>query len=157
MRIMWSEASHLDLRELTTRLCDCAKVARSVTLEDLVARAPEASTGLYFYLERREWMYVGRARSRALIERIPSHFDVRPEAWFGTLLRRLGERESPPCTPVAMVSRALDLRLAMLVADRPDVDLSSAEETLRHALLPKLNSPKKRRPVDLALALAEIG
>jgi hypothetical protein len=76
-----------------------AKPFASVTMADLVAARTEESTGLYFFFENRDWAYVGKAESRAFIERVPSHVDVRPTGWFGTLLKKIGERGAPGCDP----------------------------------------------------------
>lgn len=119
-------------------------------MADLVAPKASSSTGLYFFLADQRWAYVGRAASRALIERIPSHLDLRPEAWFGTLLKRLSEKRPVPASPSDCVEEALGLRLALLIADEPAIDLSTAEDAFRHALRPALNSPKNVRPVELA-------
>jgi hypothetical protein len=101
-------------------------------------------------------MYVGRAASSALIERVPSHFDVRPEGWFGTRSKKLAEQTSPTTTPIQCLSRALDMKLALLVADVGGVDLGSAEQTLRETLKPKLHTPKRPRPIELSTPLADI-
>lgn len=46
--------------------------------------------GLYlFFSERGELSYVGKATSRSFIERVPSHFDQRHDAWFNTLPKRI--------------------------------------------------------------------
>lgn len=149
IRLLWSEFRSVPLAEVASKLRGVAKPFRSVTMADLVAPNASASTGLYFFLTEGQWEYVGRAASRALIERVPSHLDVRPEAWFGTLLARLARRRSAQAAPSECVEEALSLGLALLIADEPGIDLSSAEDAFRHGLRPALNSPKRVRPIDI--------
>lgn len=149
MRLFWSEVRSVTLADVASRLRQSAKLFRSVTMADLVAPQASASTGLYFFLAGERWEYVGRAARRALIERVPSHLDVRPEGWFGTLLTRLSERRPVPAVPSECVEEALGLRLALLIADEGGIDLSTAEDAFRHGLRPALNSPKRPRQMDL--------
>lgn len=155
MRLLWTEVRSATLAEVAAKLRGAAKPFRSVTMADLVAPKASASTGLYFFLAGQRWEYVGRAASRALIERVPSHLDLRPDAWFGTLLKRLSERRPAPAAPSECVEEALSLRLALLIADEPNIDLSTAEDAFRHGLRPALNSPKKLRPIDVESVLLD--
>jgi hypothetical protein len=155
MRLLWSEVRPATLAEVASRLREAAKPFRAVTMADLVAPQPSASTGLYFFLGVEHWQYVGRSASRALIERVPSHLDLRPEGWFGTLLKKLGERRRSAAAPSECVEEALDLRLALLIADESGVDLSTAEDAFRHGLQPALNTPRNVRPIDLHRVLLD--
>ncbi len=158
MRLFWSEVRSATLATVASTLRESATPFRSVTMSDLVAREASSSTGLYFFLADQRWAYVGRAASRALIERVPSHLDVRPESWFGTLLKRLAESRPVPVAPSECVEEALGLRLALLIADAPEIDISKAEDAFRHGLRPTLNSPKRVRPIDLAtVRLEDVG
>ncbi|MCS7050893.1 MAG: hypothetical protein NZL87_04695 [Thermomicrobium sp.] len=153
MRFYWSEVSGRTLRDLAAQFSADAKVVKSVTLEDLAATSPEASTGLYFFLEGDDWMYVGSSGSKALIERVPGHLDVRPEGWFGTLLQKLVEHGA--ASRAAALPRAFEMRLTVLVADEP-VALLAAEKAFQHVLRPKLNSLTGICTATLDSTLAEI-
>ena len=144
MKLLWSACQDVTLQAVADRLGAAAKLFRTVTIEDLVAPAAHASTGLYFFHDGRDrWMYVGKSSSRALIERVPAHLDVRPEAWFSTVMKRLGERADGQRTPSLVVEEALSLKLALLFADVP-VDLKAAEDAFIRLLRPVLNKPPKK-------------
>lgn len=154
MKLLWSQFQGKSYGELGGALQDAAKSVRQVTIEDLVATSPEQSTGLYFFFKGETLMYVGKAGSRAFIERVPSHFDSRPGSWFGTLLKKLAERASG-CTPAECIEDALGMRLALLVADAKAMAeddlkdlLESTESNLRAALHPQLNTPKHPKDID---------
>jgi hypothetical protein len=151
------------LASLVQPLSGVAKIVQSVTIKDLVAEESRASTGVYFFFEDLALMYVGKSSSRALIERIPSHFDIRPGCYFGTLLRKLADESEPHKQPVQCVDRALGMRLALLVADSthmPDDHVkelvTDTENALRSLLLPKLNSPRNPKSISPSEPLGTI-
>jgi hypothetical protein len=150
MRFLWSEVASLTLEELHAKLSAGAKEAGAVTIRDLVAPSPDASTGLYVVFDGNVCIYVGRARSRAIIERVPAHFDTRPEGWFGTLLEYLAR--SSNATRQDVVESALKMRLALIFKDSGNGDVSRAETALRHAFQPRLNTPARRKNVLGTLA-----
>lgn len=151
MRSLWSACQDATLEEVGNRLGAAAKLFRTVTIEDLVAPGPHASTGLYFFHDGRDrWMYVGKSSSRAIIERVPAHLDIRPDAWFGTLVKKL--RGSGNRTLSSVLSDALNLKLALLVADVP-VDLKVAEDAFVRLLRPVLNSPKNVKPISASTTM----
>ena len=55
----------------------------------------EFPNGLYIFFaaDGKSPKYVGKSSSRSFIERIPSHFDQRLEAWLNTLPKRIIARE----------------------------------------------------------------
>lgn len=146
MKLLWSEIRKASFADVSTELARIAKPFESVTMADLVAPSPQESTGLYFLRDEEKWAYVGKSESRAFIERIPSHLDVRPGSYFGTLLQKLGKHRGQD--PVQCVKEALSLRLAVLVADVAGADLGAAELAFRHAFRPSLNAPKKALDLD---------
>jgi hypothetical protein len=156
MHLLWSNAHELPLTELRRSIQKVASPVRKVTLADLVAPSPDASTGLYFFLSGNTLAYVGRASSRAIIERVPAHFDTRELSWFGTLLKRLAESKTPKRARSAVLDEALDMHLAVLFKDRESADLPAAETVLRHAFRPTLNAPKRAGVVDLEASLAKL-
>lgn len=149
MRVLWSTVCDATLWETGCQLRAAAKELRLITVADLVAAHPRQSVGLYAFFDGDDWAYIGKASSRAFIERVPSHLDVRPEGWFGTLLKKLAHRRGQAQDLSACVGEALDLRLALLAADLPDIDLGTAETEFRHAFRPALNAPKRPRLVDV--------
>ncbi len=163
MKLYWSKIQRQPLSSLIPQLSGVAKIVQNVTIKDLVADTPRSSTGLYFFFEDSELMYVGRSSSRALIDRIPSHFDIREGSWFGTLLIKLAHEREPYKQLAECVNPALSMRLTLLVADSthmPEDDvkdlIKDAETTLRSLLLPKLNSPTNPKPIDPSEPLGTI-
>ncbi len=143
---------HLDLPTLRRRLQRSAKRLGDVTLEDLVAPDPKASNGLYAFFLDQDVCYVGCARSRALIERVASHLDMREEAWFGTLLERLARRKGGRVKRWEIVGEALDARVAVIFKNVARGDLGTAERALRHAFRPTFNAPKRAKALTGTLA-----
>jgi hypothetical protein len=154
-KLLWSKVQRRTIESVSKELLEIAKPLGEVTLSDLVASGPETSNGLYFFVDEGTFQYIGKAGSRSFIERIPAHLDVRPEAWFGTLLQKLAAENGSPDDRVAQVPRALRLRVAMLAIDVDGVDLVSAETAFRRALAPALN-PKRRSENDRSLKLADV-
>lgn len=150
MQLRWSGARHLPVDELRRRLDRIAVPVGKVRIADLVPPAPGMSNGLYFFFARSDVAYVGRAKSRAFVERIPAHFDTREEGWFGTLLKLLAasKKASPAATRQQVLPEALGMRLALLLSDDGRANIAVAETALRHAFAPTLNAPKRPRPID---------
>jgi hypothetical protein len=146
MRLLWSAVQDIAIEELRTMVLRDAKLVGSVTLSDLVAPSPEASTGLYFFVNGNDFEYIGKASSRALIERVPAHLDLRETGWFGTLLRRLAERGGVEITRPDVVPDALRLRLTVLFKDVPlaATKLGEVETGFRRMWQPRLNLHKSR-------------
>ncbi|WP_437636993.1 hypothetical protein [Sorangium sp. So ce854] len=153
MRLLWSACQDATLQEVADRLGAAAKLFRTVTIEDLVAPGAHASTGLYFFHDGHDhWMYVGKSSSRAIIERVPAHLDIRPNAWFGTLMQKLGEHTDGRRAPSSVLNDAMNLKLALLLADVP-VDLKVAEDAFIRLLRPTLNTPKKVKPISASTVM----
>lgn len=94
--------------------------------------------GLYLlYDDSDELWYVGKATSRSFVERIPAHFDQRPDAWFNALPKRIHDRKITSSYADAH-SLGLSLRLA-LVGVRNKTAAMKLERVLRGALQPQLN------------------
>lgn len=87
--------------------------------------------------EAKVW-YVGKATSRSFADRLPAHFDPRPDAWFNTIPKRIlgmGLAEN--------YSQALELGLSLRVALIGLSDSAAAarlESELRGCLAPVLNT-----------------
>ena len=84
--VSFDECKSETLDDFSTRLRGMPKkTVGSVTLAELCTIA-EYPNGLYlFFDDVNELWYVGKSTSRSFIERIPSHFDPRQDAWFNTL------------------------------------------------------------------------
>ncbi|AFK04121.1 hypothetical protein Emtol_2988 [Emticicia oligotrophica DSM 17448] len=64
---------------------------KTLTLKDLIffnGKALRGGRGVYLFKdEANSFFYVGMASKRSFIERIPAHFDTKPEAWMNTLVK----------------------------------------------------------------------
>jgi hypothetical protein len=111
------------------------KSVGSVQIAELCADYPH---GLYlFFNEAEEPWYVGKATSRSFIERVPSHFVQREEAWFNTLPKRIMTvcQLSPYSEALTL---ALTLRLVLIGIENKRT-ATKLEQALRGFLQPKLN------------------
>jgi hypothetical protein len=155
MKLLLEDVRNTSLRELQQLLANRSKEARFVTLEDLASVAGTPCTGVYFFFERDESAYIGKASSRAFIERVPSHFDTRPDCWFGTLIKRLNATTGGTPDAGAILDRALGMRISLLLVGDPET-AEEVERCLRHAFGPSLNTPKNRKTVDLNRTLSDV-
>jgi hypothetical protein len=130
------------------------KIVGSVTIAELCAPI-EYPNGLYFYFnEDGVLQYIGKSSSRSFVERIPSHFDQRFDAWFNTLPKKLMERQGFT-EYLAAHSRALEMNLAFL-GMRSRGSVSKLETILRSCLQPALNPGKAGRfPMTTPLSTSE--
>jgi len=116
----------------------------SVTLGDL-ARLGAWPHGVYLlHDEAGKVWYVGKATSRSFTERLPAHFDPRPDAWFNTIPKRIFDRGL-----AESYAEALEFGLSLRIALIGISDASSAarlETELRTSLTPMLNTRSAPRP-----------
>lgn len=87
-----------EIENLTLEECnDFLKNHRWISFADLRIRdlvfcgnKPIMQTnGVYLFLDAKGAIkYVGKSGSRSMVERIPSHFDLRPKSWFNTFLKK---------------------------------------------------------------------
>jgi hypothetical protein len=127
------------------------KPVGQVTIAELCS-VHEYPNGLYFFFDEDDVLkYVGKSSSRAFVERVPSHFDPRFEAWFNTLPKKLMQYDGFD-EYLAAHSRALELRIVLLgVKERTTVN--SLETRLRCHLQPSLNAGKVGRFAASSLLL----
>lgn len=97
--------------------------------------------GLYLFFDDQDVLwYVGKSTSRSFIERVPSHFDQRQDAWFNTLPTRIMAMCSIAEYPDAL-ALGLSLRL-VLVGMKSKATTVRLESVLRSYMRPHLNSGK---------------
>jgi len=140
------ECSGDTLRDFAERLLHIPKKrVGDVTLSELCAIA-EYPNGLYFfYDEDNHLWYVGKSTSRSFIERIPSHFDTREDAWFNTLPKKImdvcsiGEYENAHAL-------GLSLRLVLLGVKSKQTAIN-LEGALRDYMQPELNKSRSRKAI----------
>ena len=129
--------------------CIKKKEVQLVTVGELCAMT-EYPNGLYFFFDEDNLLqYVGKSSSRSFIERIPSHFDPRHDAWFNTLPKKIMQHAGFE-SYLAAHSRGLEMRVVMLgITTRRTVD--KLENQLRSFLQPVLNSAKRGNVLSHAL------
>jgi hypothetical protein len=134
----------LTVAELATRLiASPKKIVGDVTVAELCA-ASQYPNGLYFFFdESNESWYVGKSTSRSFIERVPSHFDQREDAWFNTLPRKLmkfcGIGEYPDAHELSLTLHVV------LLGVREKHTAMRLESALRDYMQPHLNPGKRSR------------
>lgn len=117
------------------------KAVNDIALGELCA-APNYPNGIYlFFGDANELWYVGKATSRSFIERIPSHFDAREEAWFNTLPRKIRDKDGIDYPSAHQKALSLKLALIGIPCTSPDMKLKIGkfESALRCHLRPRLN------------------
>jgi len=119
------------------------KPVGTVQLAELCSM-PQHPNGLYFFYDDNDdlW-YIGKSTGRSFIERIPSHFDQRPDAWFNTLPNRVLKTRNASSYADAH-SRSLSLRL-VLVGIKSKSSVLKLERVLRAFMRPRLNAIEKLR------------
>jgi hypothetical protein len=118
------------------------KVVGTVQLSELCAMADHPN-GLYLFFDDQDVLwYVGKSTSRSFIERVPSHFDQRKDAWFNTLPTRI----MAVCSIAEYTdAHALGLSLRLvLVGMKSKQTAIRLESVLRSYLQPHLNAGKVR-------------
>lgn len=119
------------------------KVAGTVQLSELCSMVDHPN-GLYLFFDQDdELWYVGKATSRSFIERVPSHFDQRQDAWFNTLSARIMSRLSME-TYADAHALGLSLRL-VLIGIRAKATATRFEAALRAYMQPQLNALRGKR------------
>lgn len=134
----------LDVSKLAEHLnASKKKVIGEVTLAELCSFT-ERPNGLYFFYDMHDvLLYVGKAASRSFIERIPAHFDIRPDAWFNTLPKRVMSVRTIAEYPAAH-ALALTFRLVLL-GMKSQQSAMKLEAALRDYMQPELNKSKIRK------------
>ncbi len=123
------------LRRLPTKAVGTVQLAELCSMADY-------PNGLYlFFAEDGELRYVGKSTSRSFIERVPSHFDQRHDAWFNTLPKRI-MATSKIGEYADAHALGLSLRLVLIGIKSKDTALK-LERVLRSFLQPTLNAGKK--------------
>jgi hypothetical protein len=83
-------------------------VAGTVQLSELCAMADHPN-GLYLFFDDQDVLwYVGKSTSRSFIERVPSHFDQRKDAWFRCRTSKKPLRSTPTLDHGTHCALALD-------------------------------------------------
>ena len=117
------------------------KKIADVTLGEL-ARTDKYPNGVYLMYSGSELWYVGKCTSRSFIERIPSHFDQREEAWFSTVPKRIRSFAQEPISYAGAHAQALELNLVLIGIHQTSV-AKRLETALRSYLKPKLNTANR--------------
>jgi hypothetical protein len=120
------------------------RAAKDIALGELCA-VTNYPNGIYlFYGDNDQLWYVGKATSRSFIERIPSHFDAREEAWFNTLPRKIQAKDGIDYPYAHQKALSLKLVLIGIPCTSPDMQLKigKLEDAFRHHFGPYLNAKK---------------
>ena len=153
--LRFEDVRTLSMEQFSARLKTMEKKeVGSLNVGELCAMT-EYPNGLYFFFDEVDLLqYVGKSSSRSFIERVPSHFDPRHDAWFNTLPKKLmlhaGFSEY-----LAAHSRGLELRVVML-GIKVRGTINTLETHLRSYLQPALNAARPGRvSADTLLAASE--
>ena len=94
--INFTEIQNLSIEELINKLSQTDGIRlQDMKLKDFIFYNDDRITsgcGVYIFKNGTDFYYVGDCSSRSFIERIPCHFDTRPEAWMNTLVKHYTKR-----------------------------------------------------------------
>lgn len=149
-------------------LCALRRESRrvgAIRLEELVLEKGEprrATNGVYFFFDGERLVYVGKASSRSLVERIPAHLDARIGAWFSNLMKKLAvkrARGEPSDQDMRDALRELlNFEIAMLTSpsrtQSEKAKIAEVESAFQWAH--GLGRFKKRNVDDLTVTLAQL-
>ncbi len=148
MRLVDIKNNHLS--NLNLILKDSKKLDK-ITIFDLIEENKNPlipGVGVYiFHNKKGQVFYVGKCSSRCFAERIPSHFDLRKDGWFNTLLKKLCSSEMNYASTLykAALYAKEHLYLTLIHVNSNDKEINKGnctllEKLLRIELQPCLNS-----------------
>jgi hypothetical protein len=142
--VEYNEIKSKPVQEIEGFLKNHGKPLKEVTIFNLIENngvALNAVNGVYVFHDYNSFFYIGKCSSRSFVERIPSHFDIRPNGWFNTLLKYLCDYNNYDSFFDAAMFAKNNL-LLVLITMQDSVNCSEAEKLLRLLLRPKLNPYK---------------
>ena len=113
----------------------------------------KAPHGVYlFFAPDGNVAYVGKAGSRTMLERVASHFDVRPGSWFNSFLSALAGKPkgaNPAATELELINvldKALEHEIVAVLFDSSSMQLiNSFESFLMKTYQPPYNSQRRKK------------
>lgn len=94
--ILYSEIENLSVNQLINKIQNVSEklIIGDIKLIDLIIEK-QSMTGIYVIFDEKDLpVYVGKTGSRAILERMAAHFDLRPEAYMNSFLCALaGKRK----------------------------------------------------------------
>lgn len=130
---------------------------KDIRLEDFIfynGKAIASGRGVYIFKNDIEFYYVGDCTSRSFIERIPSHFDTKCEAWMNIILKHHTLRTMKlPLTNENLASSAttilMNYSLILINFEEHNMLKISNLERLLLSVLNPINKLKKPLKVDI--------
>lgn len=86
--------------------------------------------------------YIGKATSRSFVERFPSHFDVRDDAWFNTLIKKVKAKRNEK----DVYKHLGGMYVVLINVDNKKMlsGVAGLEDAMRIAMAPALNPVSKK-------------
>lgn len=160
--INYSEIKNLSINDLIEKL----SVIRGININDMTLKdfifynnSPITSgCGVYIFKNKNQFYYVGDCSSRSFIERIPCHFDTRPEAWMNVLLKHYTKRsKNLEIDKTNLENSAIevfaDCTLIMINFEKRDPEKISKLEKILLSTLNPINKSKRPLNIDLNLSV----
>ena len=162
MRIFYEDIKDKTLSQVEAILTKHKTDINKLKLSDLTLYGP--GNGVYAFWYENECEYVGKASSRSMVERIPSHFDTRERAWMNSYPKAVIRNCPKISNCEKAVKRCLDSSLFMIIFKEPtnnDEYCRHLEKVIKFILRPKLKGNKlgerprrileKNLPIDSTL------
>ena len=157
----FEEIEEFTVEELIFKLSQNSGIQlNEIKLKDFIFfndKVIQSGRGVYILKNQNEFFYVGDCTSRSFIERIPSHFDTKTEAWMNIAVKHyakskfnLDKSEVNNEHLSKAASMILDEYSIILInfLNHSESKISNFEKLLMNVLNP-VNKPKKVRHFEL--------
>ncbi|MCD6591019.1 MAG: hypothetical protein J7K72_03525 [Candidatus Aenigmarchaeota archaeon] len=155
--LYFSEIKKLKVKDLVEKLNSIKpKKLSDLSIKDLIFLengkpiCPGHGVYIFYDLSKKDGRiaYVGRCESRSFIERIPSHFDIREDAWMNQLITKYREKKVNDTIPLHKIAKeVLDKYGVVLIlfdSETPRECIRKLEGLLRRECKPYLNPCKPK-------------
>lgn len=164
--ILFNEIEKKDLKFLVEKISIIPKLTiGEIKLVDLIIEN-KSMTGIYIIFDESAPVYVGKTGSRAILERLAGHFDLRPNAYMNSFLCALAgkrkQRKGACATSEDILNvyeSALKHKLIFIQIPNEKSDakiIGKLENILSQYYQTKYNHRRSKKIINLNLKITEI-
>ena len=160
---IYDEIKTLTIQELIDKIIKSKKIViKDIRLIDLIYDR-QSLIGIYvIFNPSGKPVYVGKTGSRAILERIAAHYDLRPNGFMNSFLCALAGMKKGRKGPQANLEelkvafdKSLEYMLVFVgISDKSKI--TTIESILARELKPELNSIKGKKPYKLETKIEDI-
>ena len=165
--ILFADIVNLTIEELKQQIISTSKkVIGDLRLIDLIFEK-KSMTGIYIIFDDKDLpVYVGKTGSRAILERLAGHFDLRPGAYMNSFLCALAgkrkQRKGPHATEEDLrnvYDQALNHKLLFIQIPNTEEHkkkITKLESILSKELNTKFNTRRGAKAVNVKTVISEL-